>query len=181
MKIQGENIIPADQETVWNGLNDPEVLRQSIPGCESLEKVDDHNFKAKVTSRIGPITATFNGDVALSNLNPPHSYTLSGSGSAGAKGGAKGSADVKLEPVDGGTKLTYDVDAEVSGKLAQLGGRLIQSTAGVLAGQFFNRFSEVVAPTGAGAKTGLPVPLWAIVVGGGVLAAIVVAIVFAVS
>lgn len=145
MKITGENVIAADQQTVWRGLNDPEVLRQSIPGCESLEKTGENSFKATVVTRIGPVSARFEGDVQLSDLNPPHGYTLNGSGSGGPMGNAKGSARVMLSPHPDGTRLTYDVDAEMSGKIAQLGARLIQSTAGVLAGQFFTRFSDVVA------------------------------------
>jgi carbon monoxide dehydrogenase subunit G len=152
MKITGENIIAADQQTVWEGLNDPVILRQSIPGCDSLELVGDNKFKATVTTRIGPITAKFNGAVELSDLNPPNGYTLSGSGSAGAMGNAKGLARVALTPNGAGTKLTYDVDAQVNGKIAQMGSRLIKSTAGLLAGQFFRRFGEIVSGSADGAR-----------------------------
>ena len=145
MKITGENIIAADKETVWRGLNDPEVLRQAIPGCEELQTIGENAFKAVVTTRIGPVTARFEGQVALGELNPPHGYTLSGGGSAGPMGNARGAAKVKLEQVAEGTKLTYEVDAEITGKIAQLGARLIQSTAGVLAGQFFKKFAQAVA------------------------------------
>lgn len=154
MKINGENIIAADQKTVWEGLNDPEILRQSIPGCDSLEQVGENKFKATVTTRIGPITAKFDGAVELSDLNPPNGYTLSGTGSAGAMGNAKGLARVKLAPNGAGTILTYDVDAEVNGKIAQMGSRLIKSTAGLLAGQFFKRFGEIVGgPADAASAT----------------------------
>ena len=151
MKISGENTIAADPQTVWEGLNDPEVLRQSIPGCDSLELVGENKFKSIVTLRIGPITAKFDGAVELSDLNPPNGYTLSGSGSAGAMGNAKCLARVALTPNGAGTKLTYDVDAQVNGKIAQMGSRLIKSTAGLLAGQFFKRFGEIVSGSADGA------------------------------
>ena len=120
------------------------MLRQSIPGCESLEKTGENQFKATVVTRIGPITAKFNGEVELQDLNPPHSYTISGSGSAGAMGAAKGKAFVTLTPKGEDTHLDYRIEADISGKIAQLGGRLIQSTAGILAGQFFNKFTALV-------------------------------------
>ena len=144
MEIKGDSLIAASQNAVWKGLNDPEMLRQSIPGCESLEKTGENQFKATVVTRIGPITAKFNGEVELQDLNPPHSYTITGSGSAGAMGAAKGKAFVTLTPKGEDTHLDYRVEADISGKIAQLGGRLIQSTAGVLAGQFFNKFTALV-------------------------------------
>lgn len=154
MKLTGENHISASREEVWQALNDPEILRQAIPGCESLEKVSDTGFKATVVTKIGPIKAKFNGDVELSDLDPPNGYTLSGKGSGGSAGNAKGAAKVSLrENGDGTTLLTYDVDAEVSGKLAQLGSRLIDSTAKVLAGKFFKRFQEIVGGEEAGEVT----------------------------
>ena len=186
MKITGENIIAADKETVWRGLNDPEVLRQAIPGCEELQTVGENAFKAIVTTRIGPVTARFEGQVALGDLNPPHGYTLSGGGSAGPMGNAKGAAKVKLEQVPEGTKLTYEVDAEITGKIAQLGARLIQSTAGVLAGQFFKKFAQAVAVPAndagdGGASAAVPAASfapgamrWAVIAAG--VAAVVVAI-----
>jgi uncharacterized protein len=166
MKITGEQTIPAAQDRVWHALNDPDVLRQAIPGCISLERMGEHAFKATVETKIGPIKATFDGDVHLSELNPPHGYTLSGRGSAGGMGSAKGSARVRLAPNGHGTVLTYDVDADVTGKFAQLGSRLIQGTANMLAGQFFTRFNEVVSspdlvrPSQA-AKAGIPWWVWA--------------------
>ncbi len=152
MKITGENTIAAAKQEVWKGLNDPDVLKAAIPGCESLELVSENNFKATVITRIGPISARFEGTVELSDLDPPNGYKLSGSGSAGPMGNAKGSAVVRLTDVPEGTHLTYDVDANVTGKIAQLGNRLIQSTAGVLAGQFFNKFGQIVAGDNAGAQ-----------------------------
>lgn len=149
MKLNGENLINAKPEKVWAALNDPEILRQAIPGCQSLEKVSDTEFKAKVGMKIGPVQATFNGQVELSDLDPPNGYTISGTGSGGAAGNAKGGAKVKLVPEGTGTRLTYDVDAQVTGKLAQLGSRLIDSTAKMLAGQFFNKFEKLVSEPAA--------------------------------
>lgn len=144
MKLSGENLIAAPREVVWKALNDPDILKQCIPGCESLEKVSDTSFKATVGMRIGPVQARFNGQVNLTDLDPPNGYTISGSGSGGVAGNAKGGAKVKLTSEGTGTRLAYDVDAQVTGKLAQLGSRLIDSTAKMLAGQFFDKFQDVV-------------------------------------
>src|SRR5262245_41724800 len=143
MKMSGEEIIPAPRQKVWEALNDPDVLKQSIPGCQSIEKKSDTELEAKVVVRIGPVKAAFNGAVHLSDLNPPASYRISGEGKGGLAGFANGGADVRLEEVGEGTKLSYDVDAQVGGKLASLGSRLIDSTARSLAGQFFERFAEL--------------------------------------
>ena len=151
MKLTGENLINAKPERVWEALNDPEILKQAIPGCQSLEKLSDTQFKAKVGMKIGPVQATFDGQVELSDLDPPNGYTISGSGSGGAAGNAKGGAQVKLVPEGNSTRLTYDVDAQVTGKLAQLGSRLIDSTAKMLAGQFFNKFEKLVSEPGGDA------------------------------
>jgi uncharacterized protein len=145
MKISGENEIAAPPEVVWRALNDPDVLRRAIPGCESLEKVSDTSFKATVTTRIGPVQAKFNGQVQLTDLDPPNGYTISGQGSGGVAGSAKGGARVRLVPEGKGTRLSYEADAQVTGKLAQIGSRLIDSTAKMLAGQFFDRFQEIVS------------------------------------
>ncbi|HXF54171.1 MAG TPA: carbon monoxide dehydrogenase subunit G [Hyphomicrobiaceae bacterium] len=176
MKITGENHINAPPAEVWRALNDPDVLRRAIPGCESLEKVSDNQFKATVSAKIGPVQARFNGQVELSDLDPPRAYTISGSGTAGPAGNAKGSARVRLEPDGEGTKLSYDVDAQVAGKLAQIGSRLIDSAAKMLAGQFFDRFEEIVGgpakPTQAAAERRAPptpVPVWAWAVGAAIL------------
>jgi carbon monoxide dehydrogenase subunit G len=144
MKITGETLIPAPREVVWQALNDPDVLRRSIPGCESLERTADNSFKAVVASRVGPIAARFSGNVRLSDLDPPNSYTLTGEGTGGAAGAAKGIAKVRLEPGDGGTRLIYDVDAQISGKLAQIGSRVVEAAAKMLAGQFFDRLGQAV-------------------------------------
>ena len=174
MKIDGEQIIAASPEAVWKGLNDPEVLRQSIPGCKSLEQVNASTYRATVETKIGPISATFNGDVELSDLDPPHGYTLSGRGSAGSMGSAKGVAKVRLTPEGAATKLIYDVDAQVTGKFAQLGARLIQGTAGILAGQFFSRFGEVVAGPSARPKADASNRLWLALALGAAVAAIAI-------
>ncbi|MBC7311141.1 MAG: carbon monoxide dehydrogenase subunit G [Rhizobium sp.] len=149
MDMNGSERIEAPVETVWQALNDPEILRQAIPGCESLDKTSDTAMTAKVVLKIGPIKAKFEGAVELQNLNPPHSYTIAGEGKGGLAGFAKGGADVSLE-ADGpdATILTYTVKAEVGGKIAQLGSRLIDSTSKKLAGEFFSKFGAIVAGSG---------------------------------
>jgi hypothetical protein len=150
MEMTGEQLIPASRETVWQALNDPEVLRASIPGCESLTKTSDSSFEAKVKAKVGPVSASFTGAVTLSNIDPPNRYTISGEGKGGVAGFAKGGADVRLEEAEGGqTRLVYDVKAQVGGKLAQIGSRLIEGTAKKLAGEFFANFAEQVAGPGA--------------------------------
>jgi carbon monoxide dehydrogenase subunit G len=145
MELNGEHTIQAPRQKVWEALNDPDILKQCIPGCEEIEQSDENEFSAKVKAKVGPVNSRFSGKVTLSNLNPPESYTISGEGSGGAAGFAKGGADVKLEEIDQQqTKLSYTVDAQVGGKLAQLGQRLIQSTANKYAQQFFDKFEDVV-------------------------------------
>lgn len=144
MDMSGEHEIAAPRETVWAALNDPEVLKACIPGCQDIEKTSDTDFAAKVKAKVGPVNATFSGNVTLSNINPPASYTISGEGSGGAAGFAKGGADVALADEGESTRLTYNVHAQVGGKLAQLGQRLIQSTANKYAKQFFDNFKAHV-------------------------------------
>lgn len=146
MKMSGTRVLDATREEVWQKLNDPDVLRRCIPGCESLEKVSDTQLSAVVAVKIGPMKARFNGDVRLEDLNPPESYRITGSGKGGAAGSASGGANVSLQEVAGGTELAYDVDATVKGKLAQLGSRLIDATAAKLAGEFFDNFANEVSP-----------------------------------
>ncbi len=146
MDMSGEYVIPAPRETVWKALNDPEILRRCIPGCEEMEKTSDTSFAAKVTAKVGPVKARFSGAVTLSDIDPPSSYRITGEGTGGAAGFAKGSAVVRLEETSEGTKLTYTVDANVGGKLAQVGSRLIDATAKKMANEFFGRFAEIVAP-----------------------------------
>ena len=156
MELKGEYRIPAPRELVWAMLNDPNVLRECIPGCESLEGSAAEGFSARVTTKVGPVKATFNGQVTLSNVKPPESYTISGEGKGGVAGFAKGGADVHLAEDGAGTVLTYTVNAQVGGKLAQLGSRLIDSTSKKLAEQFFSCFASKAgagapAPVGAAA------------------------------
>ncbi|MHB2266247.1 SRPBCC family protein [Aliihoeflea sp. PC F10.4] len=144
--IEGEEQIDAPIERVWAALNDPEILKECIPGCESLEKNSDTEMAAVVSLKIGPIKAKFNGQVELQNLNPPHSYTIQGEGKGGIAGFAKGGADVTLtEGEPGKTTLTYAAKADVGGKMAQLGSRLITSTSKKLAGEFFSKFNATVS------------------------------------
>lgn len=146
MKMNGTRLLPAPQQQVWEKLNDVETLKRCIPGCQMLEQVDDNKLKATVGLKIGPVNAKFNGEVELSDMNPPESYRISGSGKGGPAGSASGGADVRLEPADGGTLLTYDVDAKVAGKIAQLGARLIDGTAASLAEKFFDNFAAELEP-----------------------------------
>ena len=145
MKMSGEEIIAAPIENVWAALNDPDTLKQCIPGCETITKKSDTEFSARVVMKIGPIKAGFNGSVELKDLNPPHSYRIEGKGEGGLAGFATGGATVRLEPVPEGTRMAYDVDAQVGGKMAMLGSRLIDGTAQSLAGQFFDKFAKLAA------------------------------------
>jgi carbon monoxide dehydrogenase subunit G len=146
MDMTGERRIEAPRQTVWQALNDPVVLKASIPGCESLEKLSDTDMKATAAVRIGPISARFSGSVHLSDLDPPNGYTIGGEGQGGATGFAKGGAKVRLEDAGSGTLLRYEVHAQVGGKIAQLGARLIDASAKQMADAFFDRFSKQVAP-----------------------------------
>ncbi|MBM3621351.1 MAG: carbon monoxide dehydrogenase subunit G [Alphaproteobacteria bacterium] len=163
MDFSGEYRIPAPRQKVWEALNDPAILQQAIPGCESLEKTSDTELKAQVRMRVGPVSAKFGGKVTLSDFDPPNSYRISGEGQGGAAGFAKGGAVVKLADDGGGTVLTYTADAQVGGKIAQVGARLIEGTAKKLADEFFGKFAELVGgsaepqPQSAGAASS-PVP-----------------------
>ncbi|OYU37842.1 MAG: carbon monoxide dehydrogenase [Pseudorhodobacter sp. PARRP1] len=145
MELSGETLIPAPIATVWAGLNDPAILRACIPGCEALEMTSPTEMTARVVQKIGPVSASFAGQVTLSDLNPPHSYRITGQGSGGVAGFAKGSALINLAEEDGGTRLTYTVDVALGGKIAQLGGRMIKGLANSLAAQFFQKFSDHVS------------------------------------
>jgi uncharacterized protein len=144
MTMNGECQIPAPQAVVWEKLNDPAVLKACIPGCEELEKTSDTGFQATATIKIGPVKARFKGRVELSDIDPPNGYKISGQGEGGVAGFAKGGADVKLAPKDGGTLLTYAVEAQIGGKLAQLGQRLINGAAKKVADDFFANFVSQV-------------------------------------
>lgn len=150
MQMTGEQVIAAPRDKVWAALNDPDVLRQAIPGCQSLERDGDNRFVAMAEIKIGPIGARFKGNVQLSEIDAPNGYTITGSGNGGIAGNAKGGAKVRLSDAPGsGTLVSYTVDAEVGGRMAQLGGPIIDATARNLAGKFFAKFGEVVSGTAA--------------------------------
>jgi carbon monoxide dehydrogenase subunit G len=145
MTMNGEVQLAAPREVVWAKLNDAEVLKQCIPGCEELNKTSETEFQAVATIKIGPVKAKFKGRVQLTDIDPPNGYKISGEGEGGVAGFAKGGAVVKLTERDGGTLLSYDVESQIGGKLAQLGQRLVQGTAKKLADDFFNKFAGAVA------------------------------------
>lgn len=142
MDMTGEHMIAAPRDAVWAALNDIDVLKACIPGCEALEQTSDTTMEAVVKQKIGPVKATFKGAVELQNIDAPKSYTIQGEGQGGVAGFAKGGADVSLEEVPEGTILRYEAHAQVGGKLARLGSRLIDATAKKLAGKFFDNFQE---------------------------------------
>jgi carbon monoxide dehydrogenase subunit G len=144
MTMNGEVQLAAPREVVWAKLNDAEVLKQCIPGCEELNMTSETEFQAVATIKIGPVKAKFKGKVHLSDIDPPNGYKISGEGEGGVAGFAKGGAVVKLTEKDGGTLLSYDVESQIGGKLAQLGQRLVQGTAKKLADDFFNKFAAAV-------------------------------------
>jgi len=142
MDMNGEQVINAPQALVWKALNDPDMLRASIPGCQELERTGENGFEATVKAKVGPVSAKFAGVVELLDINEPESYRISGEGKGGVAGFASGSADVRLLPDGETTTLMYTVNAKVGGKLAQIGSRLIDSAAKKMANQFFTKFSE---------------------------------------
>jgi uncharacterized protein len=144
MTMQGSFDLPASRDVVWAKLNDPDVLKACIPGCQSLEKISDTELVASAKVKVGPVSATFKGKVNLTDLDPPNGYKIVGEGEGGIAGFAKGSADVRLADNGNGTTLTYTVDANVGGKIIQLGGRLIDGVAKKMADQFFASFAEAV-------------------------------------
>jgi uncharacterized protein len=150
MELQGERIIPATVDQTWAALNDPEVLKSCIPGCETLERSETGGFVAVVALKIGPVSARFKGKVELTNVQAPNSYTLNFDGQGGVAGFSKGSADVALVPEGSGTKLSYQARAQVGGKMAQVGSRLIDATAGKITADFFSAFEERVRASTAG-------------------------------
>ena len=144
MTMTGEVQLPASREVVWAKLNDADVLKACIPGCEELNKLSDTEMTAVATTKIGPVKARFKGKVTLSDLDPPNGYKISGEGEGGVAGFAKGGATVALAEQDGGTLLKYEVEAQIGGKLAQLGQRLINGAAKKLADEFFSNFAKAV-------------------------------------
>lgn len=149
MTMNGEVQLPATREVVWQKLNDPDVLKSCIPGCEELNKTSETSFEATASIKIGPVKARFKGKVDLNDLDPPNGYRISGEGSGGVAGFAKGGAKVALEDKDGGTLLKYDVEAQIGGKLAQLGQRLVNGAAKKIADDFFANFAKAVNPPAA--------------------------------
>jgi len=156
MDMTGEYRIAAPRQKVWEALNDPDILKQCIPGCETITKLSDTEMTATVRAKVGPVSARFGGKVTLSDIDPPNGYRISGEGTGGPAGFAKGGATVKLVDDAGATKLSYVVDANVGGKLAQIGSRLIDATARQMAENFFTKFAEVV---GAGAAPAAAAPV----------------------
>ena len=150
MEMTGEQLIPLPQADVWRGLIDPQVLKASIPGCEAIEKTAENEYKVELTAAIGPVKAKFKGKLVLSDIKAPNSYSLAFEGSGGAAGFAKGGAQVSLSPEGSGTRLSYSAKANIGGKLAQVGSRLIDGVAAKTADDFFANFKKTLAP-GAGA------------------------------
>ena len=152
MKLTGSQNIPASREAVWKGMNDPKILQQCIPGCSKIENTSPNDMKATVTIKVGPVKANFGGQVTLSDLKPPESYRISGKGDGGFAGFATGGATVKLTAISANeTQMDYEVDAQIGGKLAMLGSRLIDSTATSLANQFFTKFASLIKAEGSAA------------------------------
>jgi carbon monoxide dehydrogenase subunit G len=145
MEMKGEQLVPASQQDTWAALNDPEILKACVPGCESIERVTDDEYAVRMTARVGPVAAKFKGKLTLSDLKPPQSYRIAFEGQGGVAGFGKGGAQVQLAPEADGTRLTYQVRASVGGKLAQIGSRLVDAAARKLADDFFTAFNEKVA------------------------------------
>ncbi|BAI73968.1 carbon monoxide dehydrogenase subunit G (plasmid) [Azospirillum sp. B510] len=158
MDMSGSQRIEASREAVWAALNDPEILRQCIPGCEEVVRQSDTEMTAKVVAKVGPVSAKFTGKVTLSDLDPPNGYTISGEGSGGVAGFGKGGATVSLSDDGGATVLTYTAKAQVGGKLAQIGSRLVDATARKMAEDFFARFTQIVGPAPAEAAAAEEAP-----------------------
>ncbi|MGH8705070.1 MAG: SRPBCC family protein [Burkholderiales bacterium] len=164
MEMTGEQLIPASQSDTWAALNDPEFLKACVPGCEAIDRVSDTEFVVQMTARVGPVSAKFKGRLLLSDLKPPNSYALAFEGQGGVAGFAKGGAQVSLAPDGHGTKLSYKVKANVGGKLAQIGSRLVDAAANKVANDFFTAFNEKMgalhgAPAAAAHEEHLPEPV----------------------
>jgi uncharacterized protein len=144
MEMSGEQLVPAPQKVVWDALNDPEMLKASVPGCESVERSGENEFQVLMVARVGPVSAKFKGKLTLSDVRPPDSYALAFEGQGGAAGFAKGGAHVRLAPEGDRTRLSYDVKASVGGKLAQIGSRLVDAAAKKVADDFFRNFNDKV-------------------------------------
>lgn len=142
MEMTGEQLIPLTQTETWRALNDTAILKDCIPGCETIEQISDTEYQLTMTAKVGPVNAKFKGKMTLADIVPPHAYTLVFEGQGGVAGFAKGQANVQLTPEGGGTKLGYAVKAMVGGKLAQVGARLVDGVAKKIAGQFFSEFNK---------------------------------------
>jgi hypothetical protein len=169
MDMTGEQLIALPQQRVWDALNDPDILKACIPGCETMEKVSDSEYRVVMSASVGPVKAKFSGKLLVSDLDPPNSYSLAFEGSGGAAGFGKGNSKVTLSPAAGGTRLVYSAHATVGGKLAQIGSRLIDGVARKMADDFFARFNQTVTPAAEPGLAGVPsrsgIPVWAWVVG----------------
>ena len=152
MEMSNTQLVPASQERTWQALNRPEILKACIPGCETIEKVSDTEYTLAMTARVGPVSAKFKGRMRIEDVKPPESYTLVFEGQGGAAGFAKGGAKVRLAPEDNGTRLSYTVNAQVGGKLAQIGSRLIDGAAKKMADDFFGAFVTELGGVPAGAE-----------------------------
>ena len=150
MEMSGEQLIPAPQKVVWDALNNPDMLKASVPGCESVEPIGENEFQVLMVARVGPVSAKFKGRLTLSDVKPPDSYSIAFEGQGGAAGFAKGGAHVRLSPQGTGTRLAYDVKASVGGKLAQIGSRLVDAAAKKVADDFFRNFNAKVGGAHAG-------------------------------
>jgi carbon monoxide dehydrogenase subunit G len=145
MEMTGEQLIPASQQQTWDALNDPAMLKECVPGCESIEPIGENQYQVLMVARVGPVSAKFKGKLALSDITPPNSYAIAFEGQGGAAGFAKGGAQVRLSPEGEATRLAYNAKANVGGKLAQIGSRLIDAAAKKVADDFFRNFNEKVA------------------------------------
>jgi len=154
MEMKGEQLIPASQQDTWKALNDPEMLKQCVPGCESIDPIEENSYQVLMVARIGPVSAKFKGKLTLSDIVPPQSYSLAFEGQGGAAGFAKGGAQVRLASEGAQTRLAYDVKANVGGKLAQIGSRLVDAAAKKVADDFFRNFNDKVAARSAAAEGG---------------------------
>src|SRR5262252_10574699 len=144
MEMSGEQLIAAPQQAVWNALNDPQFLKGCVPGCEAITPIADNQYEVLMVARVGPVSAKFKGKLTLSDIQPPNSYSISFEGQGGAAGFAKGGAQVRLSPQGESTRLAYEVKANVGGKLAQIGSRLVDAAAKKVAGDFFRNFNQKV-------------------------------------
>lgn len=176
MEMNGKQLIPVAQDAVWRALNDPAVLKDCIPGCETVERISDEEYAVTLVAAVGPVKAKFKGRMLLKDINPPHSYRLAFEGQGGVAGFGKGEAEVSLAPEGGSTLMSYSAKAQVGGKLAQVGSRLIDGAAKKIAGEFFTAFTRTVAPA-APAQTapeakGEGVPAWVWLAGAAVVAGI---------